>query len=174
MTSKARDIFIAGLKDAYAMEQQAKDTMSSQASRLEDFPKVRARADQHMHETEMQISRLERALQIVGEQPSTLKNLATRAAAGVQGMMHGAVSDEILKDTLSSYAFEHFEIAAYRQLIAMAETLGEPQIAQLARESLEEEKAMAGWLDQNMDDTVRAFTQSHVAALTEATSQQVP
>lgn len=56
----------------------------------------------------------------------------------------------------------------------MAETLGEPQIAQLARESLEEEKAMAGWLDQNMDDTVRAFTQSQIAPMSVTTTQQVP
>ena len=158
---KARDIFIAGLKDAYSMELQAKDMMESQAKRLEDYPAVRARAEAHRKETEEQIVRLDEALGIVGQQPSKLKNLATRTAGTIQGTIHGLVSDEIIKDILATYAFEHLEIASYRLLIAMASELGENRIADLCRASLQEEEAMANWLSGNMDETARVFVTRH-------------
>jgi ferritin-like metal-binding protein YciE len=157
MTTTAKDTFHAGLRDAYAMEMQAKDMMANQAKRLEDYPTLRERAQQHERETDKQIKRLERCLEQVGDSPSTLKNLATRTAAAFQGAMHGMVSDEVIKDTLTGFAFEHFEIAAYRQLITMAVTLGENDIAEALQASLEEEEEMADWLDDNMDRTVRTF-----------------
>lgn len=157
MPSDARDIFVAGLKDAYAMEKQAKDMMTSQADRLEDYPMVRERAAQHAQETDRQIARLERALEVCGESPSALKNLALRTAGNIQAMMHGAASDEPIKDAISGYAFEHFEIASYRNLIVMAEALGENEIADLGRQSLQEEIAMADWLDEHMDELARQF-----------------
>jgi ferritin-like metal-binding protein YciE len=159
MTTTAKDTFHAGLRDAYAMEMQAKDMMANQAKRLEDYPKLRERAQQHERETDEQIKRLERCLAQVGDSPSTFKNLATRTAAAFQGAMHGMVSDEVIKDTLTGFAFEHFEIAAYRQLITMAVTLGENDIAEALQPSLEEEEEMAEWISDNMDHTVRTFMQ---------------
>jgi ferritin-like metal-binding protein YciE len=157
MTDTAQKTFVAGLRDAYAMEKQAKDMMSSVASRLEDYPQLRERARKHEVETDDQLQRLERCLEKFGDSPSTLKNLATRTSAAVQGAVHGSVSDEVIKDTLSGYAFEHFEMAAYRQLITMADFLGQPDIADTLKASLREEEAMAHWLDEHMDQTVRQF-----------------
>jgi ferritin-like metal-binding protein YciE len=124
MPDTARKIFLAGLRDAYAMEKQAKDMMRNQAKRLEDYPALRARAKQHESETDEQIKRLERCFERLDDSPSTLKNIATRTAAAFQGALHGMVSDEVIKDTLTGFTFEHFEIAAYRQLIAWPTALG--------------------------------------------------
>jgi ferritin-like metal-binding protein YciE len=157
MTDTARKIFLAGLRDAYAMEKQAKDMMANQAKRLEDYPQLQQRARDHELETDEQIKRLERCLERVGDSPSTLKTLATRTAAAFQGALHGMVSDEVIKDTLTGFTFEHFEIAAYRQLITMAETLGEQDIADTLKASLREEQAMAKWIDQHLDQTVQEF-----------------
>jgi ferritin-like metal-binding protein YciE len=128
MPDTARKTFHAGLRDAYAMEKQAKDMMANQAKRLDDYPQ---RAKQHERETDEQIKRLERCLERVGDSPSMFKNLATRTAAAFQGALHGMVSDEVIKDTLTGFTFEHFEIASYRQLIAMAQKLGEREVADI-------------------------------------------
>jgi ferritin-like metal-binding protein YciE len=159
MADTARDTFIAGLKDAYAMEKQAEDMMNSMHTRLEDYPELRNRAGQHAEETRRHVARLEQCLSDLGESPSTLKNLGTRLAGNIQAMVHGMTSDEVIKDTLAGYAFEHFEIASYRHLITMAETLGENRIADACRQSLQEEQQMAEWLDQHLEETARQFMQ---------------
>jgi ferritin-like metal-binding protein YciE len=64
-----------------------------------------------VRETDEQIKRLELCLERVGDSPSTPKNLATGTAAAFQGALHGMLSDEVIKDTLTGFAVEHSEIA---------------------------------------------------------------
>ena len=47
----------------------------------------------------------------------------------------------MLKDLFALFAFEHFEQASYRSLIAMAEEVGEASVAQTCREILRQEEA---------------------------------
>jgi ferritin-like metal-binding protein YciE len=44
---------------------------------------------------------------------------------------------------------EHYEIAAYRTAIAIAGALGYAECADILKESLAEEEAMAGFLEKN-------------------------
>ena len=155
--TNVRDVFIAGLQDAYAMEQQAKDMMESQSKRLEDYPEMQARVEQHVRETEMQIDRLRQCLEMIGESPSSLKELGTRTMAAFQSMIQGAASDAPIKDTLTSYAFEHFEIASYRSLIAFARHLGEDRMIPLLQDSLREEEEMARWVGDHIEAITEQF-----------------
>ena len=52
---KARDIFIVGLRNAHAMENQALSIMKPQESRMESYPQVKQRLRAHITETEQQI-----------------------------------------------------------------------------------------------------------------------
>ncbi|BBI64162.1 hypothetical protein HSBAA_54680 [Vreelandella sulfidaeris] len=70
------------------------------------------------------------------------------------GMM---AEDEVVKGGIASYAFEHFEIASYKALIKTAEMASKPEIAQICKEILQEEIAMADWLSQHLDDTTHEF-----------------
>jgi hypothetical protein len=51
MASIARDIFVTGLRDAHAMETQARELMERQSERLTDYPDVQARMKEHLGET---------------------------------------------------------------------------------------------------------------------------
>jgi ferritin-like metal-binding protein YciE len=159
MANTARDTFIAGLRDAYAMEKQAADMMAGVRDRADAYPELKTRVARHLEETNQQIERLESCLNSIGEAPSTLKELATRTVGAVQNLVTWMTSDAVIKDSIAGYAFEHFEIASYRHLIAMAEVLGETRIADACRTSLAEEEEMARWLDQHMDETARRFMQ---------------
>ncbi len=50
--------------------------------------------------------------------------MAMSMAGGMAAMGHAMAGDEILKDSLANYAFEHYEIAAYKSLITLARTAG--------------------------------------------------
>ena len=50
--------------------------------------------------------------------------------------------DQVVKRSITSYVFEHLEIACYRSLIGAAEELGDAETAELCTEILREEEGM--------------------------------
>ena len=141
MTSnnKARDLFVVGLRNAHAMEVQARELMERQSERLGDFPKVQSRVRRHLDETNAQIRRLEQCLDSLGESSSGLKDTAMSFAANMAAMGHAAASDEILKNTFANNAFEHYEIAGYGTVRSYAKLLGNSEAAKLLQQTLDEE-----------------------------------
>lgn len=150
----ARTMMIAGLKNAHGLEQQAIEMLKRNAERLENYPALKQRIERHLEESRSQQDRVAKALEDLGESPSSIKDAAMGFAENVQMMTHAAASDEVLKNSYAGYAFEHFEIASYRALEIMARDAGEPRVEQLAREILAEEEEMAGWLQQNLPEVV--------------------
>ncbi|WP_404343538.1 ferritin-like domain-containing protein [Vreelandella venusta] len=145
------------LRDAHAMEKQAEEMLKAQAKRIEHYPALSARIDQHLHETEHQAEKLERVMNELGIDTSAMKDMGGKLTAfgqSIGGMMAG---DEVVKGGIASYAFECFEIANYKALIAAAEHANQPEVVRVCREILQEEQAMADWLDQHLDETTRSF-----------------
>jgi ferritin-like metal-binding protein YciE len=144
-----RSLFITGLRDAHAMENQALAIMRPQLSRIENYPDVRRQLETHIRETEGQIIRLEAILETLGEDKSTLKDAALSIAGGLAALGHTVAPDEILKNSFANNAFENFEIAAYKSLITIAREIGSEAVDALQL-NLDEEIAMAAWLDANI------------------------
>jgi ferritin-like metal-binding protein YciE len=153
----ARARFIVGLRDAHAMERQAQEMLERQISRLRHYPRVEDRLRTHLQETAEQIRRLDEALNVVGESPSALKDAAMSVAGNAMALLNTFAGDEIVKNSLVNYAFEHFEIASYESLLAMAETAKQTSCIGLLRPSLHEERAMADWLADNLRDVTLRY-----------------
>lgn len=92
-----RDFFITGLRNAHAMEIQARELMERQIDRTQDYPEIRSRLQQHLVETTAQIERIEGILKSMGESWSTMKDTALSVMGNLSAMMHAASSDEIIK-----------------------------------------------------------------------------
>lgn len=161
--TETRSIFVTGLRNAHAMENQALSIMKPQLARIETYPEVAAQLDKHIRETEGQIRRLEDVLHQLGEDHSTLKDLALSFSGTMAAMGHSIAGDEILKNSFANFAFENFEIAAYKSLRTIAELGGFPSAISAIDANLAEEQAMASWLDAN----IRAVTMKF-ASLREA------
>lgn len=157
MATTSHDLFITGLKNAHAMENQALSIMKPQASRIESYPEVEAQLDKHIAETEVQIQRLEGILDLLGEDKSSLKDLALSVAGTFAAIGHTVAPDEILKNSMANFAFENFEIAAYKSLIALAEASGNDEAVAGLELNLQEEVAMADWLDTNIEAVTLKF-----------------
>ncbi|GAB1582776.1 ferritin-like domain-containing protein [Phyllobacterium phragmitis] len=145
------------LRDAHAMEEQAEQMLSGQVSRLENYPQLRARIEQHLTETKSQRERLERCIEQRGTSTSSMKDIAAKFTAMMQSFSGVMVSDEVVKGTLASYTFEHMEIASYRILIAAAEAVGDTTTARVCEEICREEEAMAAWLADHADEVTREY-----------------
>src|SRR3954447_10071802 len=98
MANSSRDIMIVGLRNAYALEGQALSTMRTVHGRLEHYPQLKVALAAHIAETERQQRMVEECLNGLGETPSTLKEMATKLAANLQGMAHMMADDEVLKN----------------------------------------------------------------------------
>jgi hypothetical protein len=72
MAQTAREIFVVGLRNAHAMETQARELMERQSERLDEYPEVKAKLTAHLQETNEQLKRLERCLDALGEGASIL------------------------------------------------------------------------------------------------------
>jgi ferritin-like metal-binding protein YciE len=157
MASSARDIFVVGLRNAHAMEVQARELMERQSERLTDYPEVQQKVTEHLRETEQQLKRLESCLEACGESTSGLKDAALSVAANVTAMANSMAGDEILKNTFANNAFEHFEIASYKSLLALAGPAGAESSRPALESSLHEEEQMAAWIDANVQKVTMEY-----------------
>lgn len=155
--SDRREWLIQWLRDAHAMEQQAETMLNAQLGRLENYPELRQRIEQHVEETKGQAERLRAILDNRADGSSAIKDASGKLMAMAQSFSGVFAGDEVMKGSLASYTFEHMEIASYRILIAAAEQLGEGDIVRACEENLREELAMADWLKDHIGPTTRTF-----------------
>ncbi|MBX9698848.1 MAG: ferritin-like domain-containing protein [Acetobacteraceae bacterium] len=157
MASSIQDIYITGLRNAHALEEQAVQLLSRQVERLENYPAMTERMRQHIEESRTQQARLEQILDRLGTSHSSLKDMVTGFMGNMAAIAHSVTQDEVIKNTFANFAFEHFEIATYKGLLEMADAAGDGQAPQLLRMSLDEEMRMAQWIDQHLPETVRTY-----------------
>ncbi len=164
--SETLELFVVGLRNAHAMESEALSILRPQLARIENYPAVSERIESHIAETEGQQARLADLLDRQGESRSTFKDAAAFVAGGVATLGHAMADDEILKNSFANFAFENYEIAAYRSLITLAEALGQNGAAAILGQNLAEEEAMAAWLADNLGDVTLQYAGLREAGLT--------
>lgn len=147
---RAHDIYMTGLRNAHAMERQALSIMKNQIDRTVHFPELAQRLREHVTETNGQIERIEALLDAYGDSHSSFKDAVMSMTGNLAALSHAAADDEILKNGFADFAFENYEIAAYKSLSAMAEACGHAGDLIPLEESLKEEQEMARWLDENL------------------------
>lgn len=153
-----KNIFITGLQNAHALEKEALQLMQRQVERFENYPEMSQLLRTHIAETEGQVRRLDEMLHTFGEDRSLLKDMATQFMANMAAAGHMPMADEVLKNTFANHAFENFEIATYKSLIAMAEAAGHQRFVPALEETLREEEKTA----QAIRDMVEPITRKYL------------
>lgn len=141
-----RQLLIAWLNDAYAMENALVPILENHAKDAKQYPAIEARDREHAQQTRLQAERIRECLERLGEKPSATKSALGSLFGYLQAPATGMFGDELVKNFLMDYATENFEIACYEALIVASEQLGENEIAAVCRENLKEEQEMAEWI----------------------------
>jgi ferritin-like metal-binding protein YciE len=157
MADSPQQHLLAWLRDAHAMEKQAEQMLSKQISRLEHYPDLRRKLEEHLEETRRQAQLVDDCIARCGGDSSGLRDVMGKMMAFGQGLSGIFVDDEVIKGTLASYTFEQMEIASYKILIAAADAIGDSTTSAVCTRILREEEAMAHWLATQMPNLVRAF-----------------
>jgi len=145
MTIKTlEDLFIHDLSDVYSAEKQISRALPKMARAATD-EKLVAAFKQHLEETHGQIERLDQLVEstdgvrIKRMKCHALEGLVEEAQEIIDSVVSGQVRDAGLIG--AAQKVEHYEIATYGTLRALALKLGYKEAARLLGETLEEEKA---------------------------------
>jgi ferritin-like metal-binding protein YciE len=145
------------------MERGLEVTLRKQSENEDVHRAVRDRARIHLDETIEHAERLTRCLEMLGSSPSTVKSMTGQMLEMGKGMMTKFARDERIKDFLAAYGSEYFEVACYKSLIAGARSAGEEEIIPLLEQNLKEDRAMADWLDMNVEGITRDYLNTTTA-----------
>ncbi|MGE5479819.1 MAG: ferritin-like domain-containing protein [Chloroflexota bacterium] len=156
-TLKTRENLIDWLKDAHAMEQQAIEILEKQRDRLENYPEAKIRIAQHVEESKKQAERVASCIEMLDGGASTMKDTIGKVSGNISAMMNAMATDEVVKNAIANYSFEHFEIACYKSLIEAAREVGEDHVARVCEQNLNEEIEMAKWCEQNLPIITKEF-----------------
>ncbi|MDR7343879.1 ferritin-like metal-binding protein YciE [Pantoea alhagi] len=138
------DLFIHDLSDVYSAEKQISRALPKMARAASDEKLIEA-FKTHLEETQGQIERLDQLVEATPEvrikrmKCHALEGLVEEAQEIIDSVEKGVVRDAGLIG--AAQKVEHYEIAAYGTLRALALKLGYKEAARLLEETLQEEKA---------------------------------
>lgn len=158
MTVKTlNDLFIHDLSDIYSAEKQITRALPKMARAASDENLIAA-FNQHLEETRGQIERLDELIEATPElklkrmKCHALEGLVEEAQEIIDSVEKGEVRDQGLIG--AAQKVEHYEIATYGTLCAMAKKLGYTKAAELLEETLNEEKQT----DVKLTDVAESIT----------------
>jgi ferritin-like metal-binding protein YciE len=142
-TKTLHEAFIDELRDSYDAEKQLTKALPKMAKAAAS-EELREAFESHLEETQGHVKRLEQVFASIGEKAQG------KHCDGIAGIIEegkSAMEEDFDEATMDSCLIaggqraEHYEIAAYGNLIAWAEAMGHDEAVTLLQETLEEEKA---------------------------------
>jgi ferritin-like metal-binding protein YciE len=144
------DLLLGELRDIYHAEKQLVRALPKMAKKVKS-DELRQAFEQHLEETKGQVERLDQVFQQLdarssGKRCEAMEGLIEEA----KEMMEEISTPEVLDAAMIAAAqkVEHYEIASYGSVQALAQALGHTEAARLLEETLNEEKATDQKLNQ--------------------------
>jgi ferritin-like metal-binding protein YciE len=137
-----KQLYIDELKDLYSAETQLVKALPKMAKGASS-EELRQGFEEHLDQTKGHVQRLEKIFEALGESPKGKK------CKGMEGLIaegSEALDEEYEENVLdaaligAAQRVEHYEIAGYGTVRALAEVLGEDEHVSLLTETLDEEK----------------------------------
>lgn len=173
MTIKTmQDFFIHELSDIYSAEKQLAKALPRLARASENQALAKA-FDTHLEETRGQIERIDR---IVDQLDIRLKRIKCQGMEGlvdeareiIETVPQGALRDAAL--IAGAQKAEHYEIASYGTLCALAKQMGHQDAAKLLDQTLQEEKAT----DQKLTELAEQGANQQAAQSSQGVQNHAP
>ena len=155
------DLWVHELKDLYSAERQLVQALPKMAKSATS-DELRTALENHLAETEEQVTRLEQILESFDESPRGQK------CQGMEGLIDEGKS--LLKEDadpdvldagiiVAAQKVEHYEIATYGAVCEYARMMGHTEALQLLEQTLEEEKNADQLLNQIAEGGINALAE---------------
>lgn len=136
------DLFLQQIRDLYDAEIRLTDALPKMAEAAHN-PELQSAFTMHLDETRSHVSRLEQIFNVLG------KTAERQTCHGIKGLiregedMIDAKGDDAVRDAgliAAAQRVEHYEMAGYGTVRALAQHLGYSDLASLLQMTLDEEK----------------------------------
>jgi ferritin-like metal-binding protein YciE len=137
------ELFLTELRDMYDAEHQIVKALPKMIDKAA-HPELKAAFNEHLEQTQNQVTRLEQVFESLGEKAKAEKCKGMKGILEEGEDLAGESGDPAAVDAgiiSSAQKVEHYEIASYGTLCSWAEMMGHQRELQLLRQNLEEEKA---------------------------------
>ncbi|HWA34923.1 MAG TPA: ferritin-like domain-containing protein [Cyclobacteriaceae bacterium] len=149
-SSQLRKLFEEELKDIYWAEKALTKAIPKMIKQATSEDLINA-LENHLQETENQVTRAEQVFNSLGMEPKAKKCDAMAGLIKEAEEIMEECEDGVMRDAgiiSAAQKVEHYEIATYGTLRQFAETLGFDEAVSLLESTLEEEKAADGKLSE--------------------------
>ncbi len=141
-TKGLNDLMIAFMQDIYYAERQILKALPKMAKAAQN-EELKQALMHHREETQGQVERLQKAFESIGRRAQgktceAINGLIEEGEEGIEEFPEGVVRDAGI--LANAQAVEHYEMARYGTIVAWAKACGQPEVAQLMQETLDEEK----------------------------------
>ena len=172
--TSARDAkLIQYLNEAYGKEKELETSLEAHIAMTTRAP-YKKRLQEHLKETKGHSRQLEKRIKQIGgrdavsELASVVTSAASRAAALAKGPLHAirgtSEPEKMLKNAKTEYWNEFEEIATYRAIETLADTVGDAETAKLARGIRREEERMAKFLEGQIPQLTKGVAREEIPA----------
>jgi ferritin-like metal-binding protein YciE len=151
---ECREVLIAWLNNAYAMEKSMAKTLRAHAEDAAKIPDYQQDLLDHVDETEEQAERVKEAIESLGGDVSRLKQMGGEMMGLVEGVMAEGHKDKIIKNAIAEHAAEHFEMATYMAIAEAARICGEDEVEKMAMSTMKEETQTGEKLEKTLKKLV--------------------
>lgn len=142
---QVKELLVEELQDLLNAENQLVNAIPKMAAAAHN-PKLREAFEKHLRQTEGQVERLRKAFELLGAKPQTkpCKAMAGLIEEGEETIEEASAKEEMTADLAlitAAQKVEHYEIAGYGTVRALARQIGEFEVATLLSHSLGEEES---------------------------------
>ena len=141
---------VTHIDEAHALEQTVLRMLDG-LIRGADDPEIIDRLEHHKLETQQHESLMRGRLDAHGAQPSMVRQAAGMLEAFLKMPLDLVRGESTGRSARDAYTTEHLEIASYELLRRVAERAGDEETARACRDILEQERAMATFIEENWD-----------------------
>lgn len=138
------------IDEAHALEQTVLRMLDGLLQSADD-PEIIDRLEHHKLETQRHESLMRGRLEAHGATPSMVKQAAGMLEALLKMPLDLVRGERTGRSARDAYTTEHLEIASYELLRRVAERAGDEETARACLDILEQERAMATYIEENWD-----------------------
>jgi Mn-containing catalase len=143
--TQLRELIVDEMRDMLHAEGQLLNALPKMAQAAH-HPKLREAFEKHLMQTQMQIERLQKSIELLGgdSQPKECPGMMGLIEEGQETIKEGKQKDSIAADLAliaAAQKVEHYEISAYGTIRSMARLIGERDVATLMSHTLGEEES---------------------------------
>jgi len=148
--AQMKDQLVKHIDEAHAMEQNVLRMLDGMIADTDD-PGILDALEHHKMQTQGHADRMAQRLEAHNATPSAVKQLGGVLGALAKLPLDFVRGEKAGRNARDAYATEHLEIGSYELLRRVAQKAGDDETAAAAQEIIEEERAMAMFIEQNWD-----------------------